>query len=83
MTSEEDVFEAVLRTDQFDKTKRLAALEEILPSVRFPLLSAEYLVEFSILMPFILTHLTDDSIASVVALFSFLSIAHFILDNIN
>jgi len=46
VSSEEDVFEAVLRyTDQYEKAKRLAALEEILPSVRFPLLSSEYLVD--------------------------------------
>lgn len=46
VTSEEDVFDAVVRyADQYDKTKRIETLEKVLPCVRFPLLSSEFLVD--------------------------------------
>jgi hypothetical protein len=46
VSSEEDIFESLLRyVDQFDKQKRLEALELILPQIRFPLLSTHFLLE--------------------------------------
>ena len=40
------IFPLVVRyADQFEKSKRIETLEKVLPCVRFPLLSSEFLVD--------------------------------------
>jgi len=46
VSSEEDVFTAVMKyCDQFEKQKRDLAVQKIFPSIRFPLMSNQFLVD--------------------------------------